>query len=55
LTKLTQDKQFQIGKLRKKLAAWKQANNNEQLGVCWQFKIDDTRIKLKALYPRFQL
>jgi hypothetical protein len=39
--------------LRKELAAWEQASNDKQRGVDWQFKIDDARVKLKALYPRF--
>jgi hypothetical protein len=39
--------------LRKELAAWEQVSNDKQRGVDWQFKIDDARVKLKALYPCF--
>jgi len=34
--------------------AWSTASNETQRGVAWQFKIDDARTKLKALYPKIK-
>ena len=39
--------------LRKEIKAWANATNEKQRGVDWQFKIDQARVKLKSLYPRF--
>lgn len=39
--------------LREEVGAWEQVSNDKQRGVDWQFKIDDARVKLKSLYPRF--
>ncbi len=38
--------------LREETSAWQTYINAEQRGVDWQFKIDDARIKLKAVYPK---
>lgn len=35
--------------------AWNQKRNDKQKGVDWQFKTDDARIRLKRLYPQFQM
>jgi len=35
-------------------AAWSTSSNEKQRGVDWQFKIDDARTKLKALYPKIK-
>ena len=35
-------------------AAWSTSSNAKQRGADWQFKIDDARTKLKALYPKIQ-
>ena len=35
-------------------AAWSTSSNEKQRGVDWQFKINDARTKLKALYPKIQ-
>jgi hypothetical protein len=35
--------------------AWNQRRNDNQKGVDWQFKTDDARIRLKRLYPQFQM
>lgn len=42
-----------IEKMRSKVSAWNTDRNNRQSTVDWQFKTDDTRIKLKRLYPKF--
>jgi hypothetical protein len=41
-----------IEDLRKETAAWYRAVNNRQRGVEWHFRIDDARIKLRAVYPK---
>jgi hypothetical protein len=41
-----------IEELRQETAAWQQHQNTKQRGVDWQFRIDDARTKLKALYPK---
>ena len=40
-----------IDTLRDETRAWETSTNDRQLGVDWQFKIDDARTKLKSLYP----
>ena len=37
--------------LNDELAAWYHERNDTQIGVDWQFSIDDARVKLKRLYP----
>ena len=32
--------------------AWEQRRNSRQVGVDWQFRTEDARIKLKRLYPK---
>ena len=39
--------------LRKEIKAWANATNEKQRGVDWQFKIDQARVKLKSLCPKF--
>lgn len=43
----------EIETLNQILGAWAADINNRQRGVDWQMKIDDARVKLKQLYPRF--
>ena len=37
--------------LTKNVEIWAKDRNNKQIGVDWQFKTSDARIKLKRLYP----
>jgi hypothetical protein len=37
------------------LAAWEQQRNDAKCRVDWRFTTQDARIKLKRLYPSFQL
>lgn len=47
------DRRFaSIELLREETAAWHQRSNARQRGVDWQFKVDDARVKLKAVYPK---
>jgi hypothetical protein len=39
----------------KEVAAWEEQRNSLSIGVDWQFKTKDARIKLKRLYPKNQL
>ena len=39
--------------LRQEIKAWANATNEKQRGVDWQFKIDQARVKLKPLCPKF--
>ena len=41
-----------IETLRKEVAAWARQINADQRAVDWQFTIDDSRRKLKRLYPK---
>ena len=43
-----------IAELQRETAAWSQHSNANQRGVDWQFRIDDARIKLKTVYPKFE-
>jgi len=36
-------------------SAWSKDRNETQVGVNWQFKTDDARIKLKHIYPEINL
>ena len=38
--------------LRREIKAWARDINQTQRGVDWQMKVDDARIKLKAIYPK---
>lgn len=40
-----------IERLRNELSAWESERNSSQVGVDWQFKTKDARIKLTSLYP----
>ncbi len=40
--------------LQSEIKAWSDRTNAKQRGVDWQFKIDDSRRKLKHLYPKFK-
>lgn len=44
-----------IKTLRRETSAWATARNDSQIGVDWQFTADNARIKLKRLYPQFQM
>jgi len=41
--------------LRSKLLAWEKARNKANLRVRWQFSTADARIKLKHLYPKYDV
>jgi len=41
--------------LRQEASAWATARNDSQTGVDWQFTADDAQVKLKRLYPQFQM
>ena len=43
-----------VDELRQETAAWHQRRNAKQRGVDWQFRIDDARVKLKSVYPKFE-
>lgn len=40
-------------KLQSEIAAWQNDRNAKQIKVNWRFTTDDSRIKLKSLYPSF--
>jgi hypothetical protein len=40
--------------LQTEICTWSDKTNAKQRGVNWQFKIDDTRRKLKRLYPKIK-
>lgn len=42
-----------VKKLRKEVKAWAKRTNEKQRDVDWQMQIDDARIKLKSVYPKF--
>ena len=39
--------------LCQEIQSWANARNEKQRGVDWQFKIDDARVKLSSLYPKY--
>ena len=41
--------------LENEVAAWEKARNKSVVGVDWQFTTGDARVKLKRLYPVFEL
>ncbi len=43
-----------IHTLRGEIAAWEKARNKASIGVDWQFRTPDARIKLKRLYPQIR-
>lgn len=43
-----------IDKLNKEILAWKKERNEEQVKINWQFRVGDSRTKLKSLYPRLE-
>lgn len=40
-----------LDKLRSELAAWNDSYNKDPSPINWQFQADDSRVKLKSLYP----
>lgn len=40
--------------LIKEIEAWENKRNEKAVMTDWQFKVDDARIKLKSLYPKFK-
>ncbi len=44
-----------IETLKKEVGSWVKLRNQKQKGVNWQFTMKDARIKLKSLYPQFQM
>lgn len=56
LTKQCLDRRIpDILTLKKEVQAWEVRRNGQQKGVDWQFTTKDARIKLKHLYPVFQI
>ncbi len=45
----------EIETLRKITKKWEANRNSMQKGVSWQFAVEDSRIKLKSLYPTIQM
>lgn len=45
------DKDFLVREVK----AWEDQRNSEVIKVLWQFTTADARVKLKSLYPKFQL
>ena len=43
-----------LAELQSELAAWSASSDALDRSVDWQFQIDDARIKLKRLYPKFK-
>ena len=43
-----------LQELQQELAAWSASSDALDRSVDWQFQIDDARIKLKRLYPKFK-
>ena len=41
-----------LDELRSETTAWHGHTNDRQRGVEWPFEIDDSRAKLKSLYPK---
>lgn len=41
--------------LMSEVKAWQDQRNSEVIKVHWQFTTADARIKLKSLYPKFQV
>lgn len=41
--------------LIREVKAWEDQRNSEVIKVHWQFTTADARVKLKSLYPKFQL
>jgi hypothetical protein len=41
--------------LKKEIGAWQAQRNRIAVTVDWQFTLEDARIKLKKLYPRFEI
>ena len=41
--------------LRNEVAAWQAARDRLRAKVNWQFTTDDARVKLKRLYPTFDI
>jgi hypothetical protein len=41
--------------LQKEVFAWQEYRNNKNAKINWQFTSKDARIKLKRLYPSFDI
>ena len=44
-----------IEELREEVSAWQAQRDRLQAKVNWQFTTDDARVKLKRLYPTFDI
>ena len=44
-----------IGNVQSEVAAWQHHRNNRDATVNWQFTTEKARIKLRRLYPTFQV
>ena len=41
--------------LRNEIQEWEKERNQRKVITDWQFKVEDARIKLKSLYPKFKI
>jgi hypothetical protein len=41
--------------MKKEVAAWAETRNQSTKKINWRFTLEDARIKLKRLYPQFDL
>jgi hypothetical protein len=44
-----------VDELRRETSAWHDYSNARQRSVDWQFKVDDSRVKLKSIYPKLEV
>jgi uncharacterized protein YxeA len=44
-----------IEKMKKEVKAWQKCRNNQNAKIDWQFTTKEARIKLKRLYPTFEI
>lgn len=44
-----------VEELKRKVDAWQKERNDSEAKVIWQFTTDDARVKLKHLYPVFEM
>ena len=44
-----------VEELREETTAWHDHSNARHRSVDWQFKVDDARLKLKSIYPKFEV
>lgn len=44
-----------VDEIRKELSAWQDYTNTKQRIVDWPFTVDDSRVKLKSIYPDLEV